>query len=141
MDTAHRTARLAGKRRGGLLRSVAFGFFMTLLSGTLLLLLCAFLLMQTNDPGKNASLFGLLALSLASFIGGFAGGRRNKCQGALAGLLVGLFLLALFFLVSLFLKGEPTGLLNAVITRATLVLFAVFGGLFGASRASRRRRR
>jgi putative membrane protein (TIGR04086 family) len=141
MDTAHRTARLAGKRKGGLLRSVTFGFFITLFSGALLLFLCALLLMQTNDPGKNASLFGLLCLSLAALIGGFAAGRRNKCQGALAGLLSGLFTLALLFLLSLFMKGEEATVLYAVVTRATLLLFAVFGGILGASRPSRRKRR
>ncbi|MBQ8907160.1 MAG: TIGR04086 family membrane protein [Clostridia bacterium] len=141
MDSAHRTARLAGRRRGGLLRSVAFGFLVTALVEIGFLLLASFLLMQTDDPAKNASLFGFLGLSLATFIGGFAAGRRNKGQGALAGLTLGGVVLLLLFLLSLFLPNEGSTLLFALVTRATLVLFALFGGIWGGSTASRRRRR
>ena len=137
MDSAHRTARLAGRRRGGLLRSVAFGFLVTALVEIGFLLLASFLLMQTDDPAKNASLFGFLGLSLATFIGGFAAGRRNKGQGALAGLTLGGVVLLLLFLLS----NEGSTLLFALVTRATLVLFALFGGIWGGSTASRRRRR
>ena len=140
MNTAHRTARLAGKRRHGLLRGVAFGLLVSLLTGAILLSLVAFLLMQTNDPGKNASLFGLICLCVTALIGGIAAGKRNKGQGALAGLLLGGVLLLLLFVLSLFLKGEGPSLLYTLITRLTLLLFALFGGIWGGN-ASRRRRR
>ena len=140
MNTAHRTARLAGKRRHGLLRGVAFGLLVSVLTGASLLCISALLLMQTNDPGKNASLLGFICLCITALVGGIASGKRNKGQGALAGLLLGGIWLLLLFVLSLFVKGESPSILYSLLTRLTLLLFALFGGIWGGSTSRRRRR-
>lgn len=140
MDAVNnRTVRLSKRTRGGLLHSAGVGFLFSLLFGAVLLFLGTFLLLQAQDPIKYAPLVGFLLLAATALLGGFTAGRRNKQQGALAGLLTGVFWLVLLFLLSLFLEKEGSSLLFACISRGLLLLFAMLGGIWGEPRQKRKK--
>lgn len=129
-----------GTRRAGFAGGILSSLLLTLLLGTALTLLFAFILSRAEDGTAYVRTVGCAISALLAFVGGLIAGGRCGHSGILSGLAFGALYLGVLLLLG-GLLGTTGSLLRRLIGYAVLLLLAALGGAAGTARPSRRRHR
>ena len=129
------------ERKGGILKSALLSLIFSLFLGGALLLITALILYRTQNPPEAYGIPSVLLPSLTALGAGIAAGRIEGKQGALAGLFFGLLFVLLLWGLSLLIGEGARGLGETVIFYSVLIFISVLGGLIGASRRHKKRKR
>jgi len=121
-----------------LLKNAAIGTGTSLLCGIALIFLGTVLAWRSNDPTTMVLPLGLGILYLCALIGGIVTIRLHGEKALLCGALCGALLFVLFWVISLFFKGDasfsaPLSLLLRFLT----VFFSIIGAFLGQKRTKR----
>lgn len=96
-----------------------------------------------DDPNSLIPILSLVAVYLASAVGGFVSAKMNGKSGALGGAVSGIMFIFILLLVSVFLRGSfssGNGALTALVLRGAALVASTFGGLVGSYKKPKRRR-
>ena len=129
------------KKKNGLLKSTVFSFLFSVLLAGVLLLITAGILLRYQNPPEAYGIISVLLPSVTALTAGIIAGRTEGKQGALAGLLFGLLFLGLLWTLSLMQGEGGRSLGETVIFYSILLLLSVLGGVIGASRHHKKRKR
>ncbi len=127
----------------GVLPSCLLGLAAAVLCAVLLLLISSAIVYSTADPDRYVIPAGLSVLYICCFAGGLAASRANRRLGWICGLLVGLALAVLSFLLALPLSPSLSADRSPIMEvglRGLAILFSVLGGLAGAETARKKKR-
>ncbi len=121
-----------------LIRCGAFTVLFCLI-GFLIILVASYFLYKTKDPTAFTQIIGITSLFVAVFLTGFIQARVNKQYYFFSSLVLGIFIFALTFVISLFAPNNEFNLTN-LIWRILIPVFCVLGGMLGIKRESKKRK-
>ncbi len=102
---------------------------------TLLLgVVASLILFKTNDPLKYITPSALSILYVSTLLGGYISSRINKRSAVLCGLLSSIFVLLVFFLVSLFIPVSHSSgydVLGEVALKLAVIVSSIVGAFIG----------
>ena len=139
MEKAIATPARLGGRRHSVLRAILRGALLSLSLGAALLLLAAYLLYRTADPGGYVRTASLAVAGVSAIAGGIAASHGSVRGGALLGFCSGVLLALLSFLVALLVSGGALAG-EALVRYAMMLLGGTLGGMLGKRGGHRRRR-
>ncbi len=111
-------------------------------TGVASLLLFSLLLYFSADPAPFILPAGLVCAALTAFVGGFAAGKTNRENAALAGLLCGSILMALMLLLSLFFGARASGYAAwiAALLHIAFLALSLLGATFGGKQKVKKKK-
>ena len=128
----------------GICQSAWFGAMFGMLAAAILLFSVTAIGYATADPCALTKPLALAALYLSSLVAGFATIRRERGMALLCGSLGGLFLMLVFLLLSLLLRGHAEESFQGVpplLLRLFMLPSAAIGGFLGLPRSTKKRPR
>lgn len=138
MDKAY--IKKKNKQNGNLPSAVLKGVTAAIISGTLIILIFAFLSLRFDDPISMAPIFGVSTLLLSSLIGGYIGARSLGEKGFFCGIMTGLAFILILALAAL-LSGSVIKTPMFSMIAPISVLISSLGGMIGAGKKKPRKRR
>jgi len=114
----------------GLIKPICKGIIVGIIVNFIFLLLFAMLLTKKQLPQSAPTILALSAVSIGALTSGFFAAKINKSNGLIIGLLTGLLLFSLYFLLSLFISQNSLSM-NTVIKLILILVSSSFGGIFG----------
>ena len=126
--------------KSGLAVSLAKGTLVALLCGAAAVLIFCAVAMKFDDPDKTSPIFGVAAMLITAFAGGFATAKFHRERGLWCGALFGLIMVLIIALVSLITKQKITTSVFAILAPAAVVI-AALGGIAGVGGKKPRRRK
>ena len=138
----HPTAELS-QSPAHLLSSSLIGFLCALIAILPISALCAALCLLAKDPNTLTVPCALLSLGLSSLIGGFCATRRHGSAPLPCGMLCGVLLMLLSYLLSWIFASQESVFSAPIahLLRLGILLFTLLGALLGAHKKSSRRHR
>lgn len=125
-------------------QSALFGALFGMIAATILLFAVTAIGYATADPCSLTTPLALAALYLSSLVAGFAAIRRERSMVLLCAGLSGLFLMLVFFLLSLLLKGQAEKSFDGIsplLLRLFMLPSAAIGGFLGLPKSTKKRPR
>lgn len=120
--------------------SVLIGMLAALIAAAAALLIFSAAAMKFDEPDKVSPIFGVAALLISAFVGGFAASRAHGERGLSSGALVGLAIVLLIAVASL-IAGTKISTAMFCISAPVAVLTAALGGIIGAGRKKKTAKR
>ncbi len=138
------TGKLKSRAPKGILSCSLCGLGIAMAVGICLLFAMSAVIYSTNDPNRFVSPAALSVLYISSLFGGFSAAKLNRGSALLCGLLSSCMLLAILFLMSLFV--EPTlatdrSLIASLGERGIAIGISVLGAAIGVSNKKKRPKR
>lgn len=132
---------LAEKSGRGLIKSTLLSFLFSIVFGICLLLTSSAVLLHYQSASAVFRSVGILLPSATAFAGGIVAGKVEKKQGALAGILHGVFFLLSLFLISRIFGNGELSLPLSLILYGVILLLSALGGMLGATKRSKGKKR
>ncbi len=135
--------RTANEGVSGFLVSSFFGVCASSVAAIILWFAASLAAYSCDDPNSLIPILSLVAVYLASAVGGFVSAKVNGKSGALVGAVSGIMFVLILLLISVFLRGSyssQSGALTALVLRGASILASAFGGLVGSYKKPKRRR-
>lgn len=138
MDKAYVREKKGGK--SGLVASLLKGFLSAAATGAAAVLIFCAAAMKFDDPDKAAPIFGIAAMLIAAFVGGFSTARSHRERGLWCGALFGLVFILLIASISLAL-GHGISTSAFAVAAPTAVIVSALGGIGGVGGKKPRKRK
>ncbi len=125
-------------------QSSLFGALFGMIAAVILLFAVTAIGYATPDPCSLTTPLALAAHYLSSVVAGFAAIRRQRSTALLCGSLGGLFLMLVFLVLSLLLKGQADGGfygISSLLLRLFMLPSAAIGAFLGLPRSTKKRPR
>ena len=138
------TGKLKSRAPRGILSCSLYGFGISLLIGICLLFAVSAVIYSTDDPHRFVAPAALSVLYISALLGGFFAAKLNRGSALLCGLLTAVMLLALLFLLSLFVDPsltEDKSLVAALGERGIAIGISCLGSAIGVSNKKKKPRR
>ena len=138
------TGKLKSRAPRGILSCSLYGFGISLLIGICLLFAVSAVIYSTDDPNRFVAPAALSVLYISALLGGFFAAKLNRGSALLCGLLTAVMLLALLFLLSLFVDPsltEDKSLVAALGERGIAIGISCLGSAIGVSNKKKKPRR
>ena len=122
-----------------LLVSTSFFTLLFFLIGVFTLAIASFILLRTNNPVKYIDISSTICLYASSLISGFAYAKKQGRYNIKIGLLLGITISLLLFIISLFLKEKNSS--NYILYYIFIPIFTTLGSILGIKRERKVRKR
>ena len=120
------------KTGGGLAVAILKGTGVALICAAAVVTIFCIVALRFDDPGKTAPIFGVAAMLITAFCGGFASAKAHGGRGVLCGAVFGV-LFALILAVAAIVAGASLKTAAFLILSPAAVLISALGGVAGAA--------
>ena len=103
-----------------------------------IIMLCALFFVIRDMPTSAAMPIALVAAGIGSFLGGVAAAKTMKEQGIIIGVLCGVALFAVTFIISLFVSGGTFTIFTPM-RFVIMTLSSALGGILGVNSSAKRK--
>lgn len=143
MEKVSSSVRFAGNTKRGLAMSLLGGLLSFSLFALSALLILSLLAYKNADPTRLIAPLSYAALAAGAFVFGLSSSKLRGKQGALVGLVSGMTLAALVYIISFAINrgNSATPLTVSLCLYAIIIALAVLGGLAGAQKKSAKKKR
>lgn len=143
-ETVHMKNKSNSKSGGhGVLSASVFGACIGIFIAVLLLIICSVLCILSKDPNAVIAPLSAIIILTVYFSSGFAASKKSA-SAIPCGALSGVFITAVFFIISLFASTDTPSRLSlpvSLLLRLSFIFLAVLGALLGTNTKSKFKRK